>query len=368
MSKIKISNIKISNIKLTEHNVLENKELEYYAKLMEEDAVENPLDLLPKSTWHVVEFKLSNTYAGFANGLRRILIEEMPVKCISFDEKEMETDDEFILNDILIKNINLLPIDQAINDSDYHITLYVENFTPKTIDIKAKDISITLGKKGKQIPITNLIPDPNILIVRLRAGKKLFIKKLFVEQGFAKNDAAKFSLLDNTTYDILDMEPHNQFTHKGTRSIEYDPKEFHLSFTTSGNIKPDHVINLMCDVALEKIERMKKNLNEYHKSISLDNESKYYFNEELEVTYLDEVITFRFFKEYITLAYMIAHRCYMLDSTISFCTPTIDRYDNEIAIIKLKHPSPTKLLIAACDACISDINLVRHDLLMGIKK
>jgi hypothetical protein len=362
-----MNNLKVSDVKITEHNAMENKEIHKFADLMKTNSIVNPLALLPQTPWHVVEFKLSNTYSGFANGLRRVLMEELPVKCLTFEESDIETDDEFILIDVLLRSINSLPISQTVDGSDYEISLFVENFTTATMPIKGRDITIRLDKKNNS-DITNLVPDPNITLINLRQGKTLNIKKITIDQGTAKQDAAKFSLLDNITYEILDMEPYDAVAQTGTRSVDYDPKMFNISFTTSGNIQPNQVVNLLCDVVHKKLDTAKENITKYEKYEEKAPIFKYYFSEELEVLKDNDIFTFKFFREYITLAYMLAQRCYLLDNTIPFCVPTINRYDDEIAIIRLKHPSPDKLLIAACNECIKDIEILRHELISNGKK
>lgn len=352
--------MKIKDIKIFEKNIPKSKELDEIVKLMQANGIKDPIDLLP-SGWHEVHFHISDTYAGFANAIRRVLIDELPVYALDINEEMFETDDDFILSDLLKKNINLIPINQetAENYIKHDIYLYKFNDTNDIIDIKASDIKVKeKDKKSKKEVSNNLIPNSNITIIRLRPGKFIRLNSLNIVNGFCKDDAGKFSLLNNVQYKPTDMIPYDVFSGKGTRSIDYDPKEFDLSFTTCGNIKPMTVIKLTCDVLINKLTQCKKLLTEYINSTKSDTK-KYYFTDGLEVQQQSSITYYKFIGEYITISYMLAQRCFILDNNILYCVPAIDRYDNEIAIIKLKHSEPDKLLLKAIDLCVEDVSAIQ---------
>jgi hypothetical protein len=366
----------ITEVKI-ELNSVDIKALSPYIELMKKNGVKDPVSLLPTTKWQRASFKLSKTYSGMANAVRRVLMEEMLVTCLDFENQTLTTDDDFILADVLLKNINLLPVEQTPTDySSKVISLYRYNETNNIIDVKASDIIITKGlsnnkvnntnlvdSKNKRVrkttkgssdnfPIDKLIPNSNITIAYLRPGKFIKLDEITLMHGYGKDDAGRFSLIDNITYEILNIEPYDIYKQTGQRSIEYDPDEFRLSFTTSGNVTVKQVAGLLSDTLLKKINNAKERLLEYKKT---DQSIKYYYAEGCEVTIQDDIYSYKFDGEYVTLSNMLAQRCYILDNTILFCVPAIDRYDNEIAYIRLKHADPTKLLIEACDACITDV-------------
>ena len=312
------------------------------------------LDLLPKCEWHTTTFTIKNTYAGFANGIRRALIEELPTLCMDFDTAEIQTDDPFILSDVVQKCINLVPINQELKSRDINIKLHVINETDSVMDIKASHISCD----------KNVIPIPNITIAKLRPGKYLTINKISIVEGLCKNSASKFSLLSNVKYEILDHVPFDVYEQKGVRSIEYDPKEFKLEFTTVGNIRPITVIKLLCDTLSARLERMSNLLKEYIDFVSQKDGTDEYFSLGLEVKLIDEVKHYKFINEYITLAYMVGQRCFLLDSNIKYCAPTINRYDSkEIGIIKLWHPDSNKLLMESIKECLADVKKMEKEMI-----
>ncbi len=339
---LSVEKILVKQVKIED----DNKELNKLIELIKKSALhEDPRKLLPSYSWYTVDFVLNNTYAAFANAIRRTLISELPVKCLTFDEADLKTNDDFILSDVVMKNINLVPIMQNYEGKNT-ISINVQNKTNDIIDVLSNDIKVNGA---------NLVLDPNIVIIRLRPGKSLQINKLTIIEGYSKDNAAKFSLLDNVKYLPIDdnIEPFDSFTGQGTRSIEYDPKKFSLSFTTTGNISPRDVITKCANVLTNKLNLAKSKLLDYDK----DEQNKKQYNAfGIEVSIIEDIHIYKFIGEYITLAYLLAQQCYILDNNVDYCAPAIDRYDNEIAIVKLKHASSTKLLLSAIDAILKDVN------------
>jgi hypothetical protein len=298
--------------------------------------------MLPKKPYYRVSMVLKDTYSAFANALRRILIEELPVKCLDFEDHILDTDDPFILVDQLRKNINLIPIDQ---DAKYNggISLNKRNVTNKIINIYASDI---VGAE---------IPDGHIIIGVLRPGKKITISNIKVIVGLAKNDGAKFTLLGNVSYKPLGYEPFNNFTYEGKRSIEYNPTEFLLSFETARNVRVDTVINNMCDMLQSKLIRIRNFINKYK-----GNEDRaLYTDDKFRVVREKDMYIYHIHGEYITLSMLLAQTIYHINNNVAYCAGTIDRLDTEIGIIKIIDPDPNKLMLSVLDLCEKNIDIIR---------
>lgn len=374
--------ISISNINIKKIPNYDEKKLNPLLQIIN-TYDKNAINLLPTSDRQQASFIINSTHSKFANAIRRVLVEELPVYCMAFDYVELNTDDDFILCDLLQKNINLIPIQQEnkydkiddvnlenkldkadisnavenikikSDDNSYKLTLHITNKTDNIIDITASQLNAFYGKK--LIPITDIIPDPNIILTRLRPTKTININKIIIICGMSKNNYAKFSLLDNVIYRPLDVEPYNQFTKKGTRSIETTCKKFYIEFTTTGNITAKHTMLLLKETLLERLLNIQKLIKDYIKT-----GDEYYYNDLIEIKVQDGLYTYKLFTEYITIPYMLAQRCFILDPNVLFCTATIDRYDNEIGIIKIKHANSNKLLLDACAECMSDIDKLYH--------
>jgi hypothetical protein len=411
--------IKIENLSIEEKKIVKTKELDAISDSMKEFGIENPYDMLPKKKWHIVSFDLTNTHTGFAHGIYRVLVEEMEVLCSTTLEEHIVTDDEFISNKIdrLIKNINLLPINQSLTDeelSKLDVFLYKYNDTDDIIDIKASDFIVTNKSKKKKgglqtksedepqqklkkgtikgskiggkimkktagvesdeedneeeeetkikgdMDISHIYPESNSLVVRLRPGKYLKVNHLLFERGMQKDDAARFSLLNNIRYKPIDIIPYNIFAktteERGTRSIEHDSKEFNIQFTTCGNITPKEVIKLVYNRLNKELNLIKDRLMKYSKT---DITKKYYNDEGIEVANKNELYTYTLYGQYLTTVNMISQRCYLLEPSILYCAQAVKRFDNEIGIIRLIHADPNKLLISAIDACLDDLEIVK---------
>lgn len=360
----------VSNIKITKESIIESKELLELFQNMKKYDIKNPRSLLPASHWYSVEFKLKNTFAGFANSIRRVLMEEMKVKCLTITEKNIQTDDDFILSDFIIKNINLVPINQELDNNfmeKNNVYLYKYNNTNDIIDVMMSDIKISNKKDSKNVDLEKLIPESCIILVRLRPGKFIKLISFDIEEGYAKNNYAKFTLLDNIQYYPIypdNVVPFDNFTSSGTRSVEVDPTEFFISFTTSGNISVEKTINDCSSTLIERLNKAKKKVEKFSSS---KQETKYYYDENFEVIIQDEMYIYKFYQEYLTLANLVTQQCFLLDYNISFCVPAVSRFDNEIAIIKLIHAEPNKLLISSIEICIHNLEIWRDSILKNIK-
>ena len=120
----KTNTIKIYDVKVDTIDIPNNDSMKKLLDIMKRNSVDNPIKLLPSVPRVRVTFKIS-AFVGFANALRRVLMEEIPVICLNFNEVDLETDDPFIIPEQLLKNINLLSIEQR----DISTSLLVENKT-----------------------------------------------------------------------------------------------------------------------------------------------------------------------------------------------------------------------------------------------
>jgi DNA-directed RNA polymerase subunit L len=355
---------KIEKISIEEQKINKSAILDNVINLMKKNNIDGNA-MLPKNSWYDVSFELHNTYTGFANGLYRVLVEELLTLCISVEEKNIITDDKFIGDalDGLIKNINLLPVRQELLNSDkidnLDIYLYKYNDTNDVIDITIDDFKVKDGA-GKSVSIEEVFPETNIIVIRLRPGRHIKINNMFFEKGYSKNNAAKFSLLNNVVYYPTDIIPFNIYEKeeekRGTRSIEHNSSSFFIKFTTCGNIKPKTVINRIIDTISENLNIIKSRIEKYNKSEDI---KKYYNDEGIEVFNKNDVLHYVFSDQYLTIMNMVSQRCYLLDSTIPFVTGGVERFDTNTGIIKIVHADPNNILLQAIDACFKDLETIK---------
>lgn len=404
--------LKINDLKIIDQKIKKTPELDNIVKLMAAHGIQDAYNLLPTSVKKQVSFTLNNTYAAFANAIRRTLVEDIPTTCMVVDEKDIITDDEFIsgMSDVLMKNLSLVPIYQTGYVVEHHenldVYLYVFNDTNDIIDVKARDIRVvskTVGKKGKHLAnkkgkkggddsITddltdeiqedtgednkestlkdtqedpmdekkskqemkniNLCPDDNILIMRLRPSKYLKLRNIQFETGTSAKNAGKFSLLNNITYKPLDIDPYDQFTDKGTRSIEKDCKTFEITFTTCGNIEPDEVIKRMHTKLTNDLSDIKKKIDLY----AAAGKPAYYSGQDCEVTVVNSVTHIKLNGHYLSELNLIAMCGYTLDENIPFITATVERFDSVVGSLHIKHADPIGVLMKSVDSCKKDLD------------
>lgn len=379
----------IKNIK-TSQTTLNNKLLEKYINAINRKYGEKYAEsLLPISTKYIVDFEIHNTNSGFANAVRRSL-HNIFTLCLDLQMSDIETNDDFIsgISDALVKNINLIPINQESeifdkeqidnlhNNSDihdyhsefyddkvkqinikYNITMNVYNDTPNIIDVLVSNFNITTMNKQ---PVANnlLFIEPNSVVVRLRPGKFLNLKNIKIIAGHKSYDAGKFTLLNNIRYKPLDVNNFNQFDKTGERSIISNPTKFHIGFTTTGNISPKRVIQLTQNYLLNRLITTKQKITDFIEACSKNKDITHYKGNNYMVDITDAYHLYKFNEQYLTEVNMISRQCYELDKSIIYCTSGVDRYDSEHAFIKLKHPNPNKLLIDSIDICIANVNKI----------
>jgi hypothetical protein len=238
--------------------------------------------------------------------------------------------------------------------SNCKISLNKFNDTTEIIDIKASDILVE--SKSKHPP---LIPNSNLLIIRLRPGKFIKIDEFKFLRGRSFEHAGRYSLLNNVSFKQLTPVHYDMYKKEGSRSIEYDPTDFHISFSTAGNIMPRTIFNLLHQEFKRRLESIENKIKLYDDS----KENKLFFTvENFEVSFQNEIYFYKFIGEYITIPYMIAQKSYMLDNDVLFCSPGVVRYDSNVGFIKIKHPEPNTLLLKAIKECMKEIDMLYTEL------
>jgi hypothetical protein len=383
----------VEKVKIEEKSIVKSKELDKYVQLMKKHNIHSDgYELLPKNKWIEASFELHNSNSGFANAIRRTLVGELPVYTLAIDESNIKTDDEFIAcsSNVLVKNLGMIPIYQDckfINSetdsiTDYEINLSVYNDSSEIININAANINIyPINKKNKKVDNLNnsnnlvdsnnneekvnkssvknitselnslLFPESLITLIKLRPGKFLKMKNIKLIKGVANKDAGNFSLLNNVIYKPLDIEPYDQFTEKGTRSITKNCKEFYISFITCGNISIKHLINNLVNVISENLLNINKKIEIFNSFKA----STYYTGDGCEVTIDNGKYTYKFPGHYYTVVSIIASQCYSLDSNIAYCTSAVERYDTEVGILHLIHPNPNQLILKAIELSLQQL-------------
>ena len=318
-------------------------------------------DLLPKRSKYQVSFEINNTCSGFANGIRKCIIDEIPIVSLTMDSDKFSTSDRYILSDYLQKNIELIPIHQEIDfekSKKWTIQIDITNSTDEVIDIKSGDIEIFDGKK--KIPIESIM-SPNISIVELHPAMFIKISEITIIRGMSKNDASKFASVSNTRYEILDIKPlahTKEEKTQGSSSLISNPTSFRIGYTTYRNVDdPKTIIYRCCDTLTNRLEAFKKEID----NIKEDPELKIisYFSTLLDVETRGDFKFFNFKDESRTLPNMISQYCFLLDPNIPFSAPSLIHPSTEIGVVKIKHTNSLKIIQDSITAILKDISILK---------
>jgi len=329
----------IKNIKIVEDKLNSNelKKCFNYIKSLDID----PMSLLPKKNKYTVSFELSETNTEFANCIRRCLLDEIDVLSMNIDK--IETNDDYILFDLIKERIEMVPINQELNYSTYKISLNIENKTDCIIDVKTKDFTIK--------PYSDNIFSNNVRLFKLESNCYIKIDDITITKGNALENSGKYSFLSNVFYKILDIPHISESNNKSDNSLLSNPTHFLLKYTTYGNISPKNVIIKCCDTLLN---RLKNILNEIE-SIKSEKDIPY-SSDLLDIKKITDILYIYIENEYWTLINLISKYVYLEDKNVPFVSPYIQHPDIKKGGIKIKHNQDIKILKNSIKKIILDLN------------
>lgn len=352
--------VKVKNVSVEDVPSVDSKLISKYTKLARGKYADIE-DWIPPDR-KAVSFDIDG-YVGFANGIRQIAVDEVITYAMDVDYQSIDTNDNSILVDLVCKNLNLIPINQEIAaDFKGKIGLLVENKTTSILTVYSRSLTVYNSHKSGGANATggsgatgassstdttggadaNLITHRTIPICNLKPGRYLKISGIRIEQGYGKDDAGKFTLLNNVRYKI------NVDEKKRAMSIAYDPNSFSLRLETAGNISIDTLIDRIYTAGVGKLDRLAELLADYK------NETEWHI-EGLDVTYIDGVYVFSIYQEHYMLVNLLAQKCYLLNPDIPYCTKN-KKMEKDAAVIYLKYDDPKRLLMDAIESCRVDFD------------
>jgi hypothetical protein len=351
--------VHVKNIKITEFNFAKefdntsNKDMQKFLKYLPKDKAK---EILPKKAMYTVSFELHDTCTSIANAIRRTLIDDIEIKSFDFDEYvDINTNDKYLTQDFVKKQIELLPIAQEFDYKDIKISLSKSNNTDEIIKIYARDFNIT--KNDKQIDNDDIIGVTTPLFP-LRPNKYIKINNIFISTGIGIDNAGKYSALNGFTYKIENIQPlqeANQFEqYSGKSSMLVNPKVFSLSYTTHRNIiKPKYFIIKCCETLITRMSNILKDIK------NIKNSDNTYKSDLLELETINGLKQLKIKGEYWTVINLISQYCF--DETkgkIKFVTPALIHPEKEIGIIKINHPEFSTVMQKSIKKIIDDITTI----------
>jgi hypothetical protein len=284
---------------------------------------EIPKELFPDFTHKKLSYNLINSCTSFANAIRRCCLNELEIKYLNI--QEINTNDKYQINQVIENRINQIPLLQSIEDN-VTFKLSVKNDTSDLMHIYTNAFKVEKGKN-------QIYFNQNIKVCSLRTNCYINIV-LNVKQDKGCNDG-KYSLCC-TEYEILDAD----YT---TSSVNQNNKEFYMGIETFGNIEPSEVIKNCCDLLVNRLKVIEKNINEDKVKIIVNGKINQYLIE----------------NESHTISNLLCEYTYNLNPEIELVnTEYITVPDNKfyLCIIDNNHK---KLILNSINAIIIDLNLFK---------
>jgi len=204
--------------------------------------------------------QLNNINTAIANGFRRVILSELPIKAMKFKSSSFSTTDPFILVDFVQGRFRNIPIDQNIS-TDTIFSLDVTNKTERLLEVKTKDLKIIKG--------TNRLPfNSTFTLFMLNPSKSVSISEIYIKIDYGYNHGGH-SVTCNARSLPTDIEPFNTFTKTGIPSSIADPKNFKIIFISNGNMDAKDIIKLACKELINRLRDLKNIEIEYQNDIAI---------------------------------------------------------------------------------------------------
>jgi DNA-directed RNA polymerase subunit L len=243
--------MKIQNIKIQDYNI-------NYEKSKFKEIIENNKHLLPNMNKQSISFDLINSNEAFANAIRRVFNDELPVKCLETYYHNIITNDKFILIDNIIERIQLISILQTI-DINTSFSLNIRNDTNDIINVYTRDlINKNINDKTKYFNI-------NIQICSLRPNRYISINHIKPGINYGYN---------NSIYSIGSFKYEAINTDFTVPSLNNEGKDYHLELINNSNISIKNLIILIYETLYIRLKKIQDYVNDYNIEKNADDVNK----------------------------------------------------------------------------------------------
>ena len=226
-------------------------------------------------------FDIENLDLSIINGIRRIILTEIPVVGFYGEEEtsiEMISNTGPLHNEFMKHRIGLIPInvDETITDNyeddDYIFELDANNTGSTTINITTANISGSYKNKEltklelKELFPQNPITKENILITRLRPNEELHFKATAIKRtaktnaSFSPVSLANFYFIENNAES--DKKDNILDKHRSYYKNEYgDPTLIKFEIESINKLSYKYLFSKAIQILINKIEKLINNIN-----------------------------------------------------------------------------------------------------------
>jgi DNA-directed RNA polymerase subunit L len=185
---------------------------------------------------------ISGCNNAIANGIRRTIACELPVKHLTCDYENIVTDDPFIIPEMIQKRLRMIPLLQSV-PAGAKFELHIVNASEADLDVKTGDI-----KGGKYF-------DNTYTLLTLKPGRKLSIVDISVASNYGYFESYGMCTVAIDAVSVCkDMVPYDMYTGKGSHTHTADPKVWEISFGTNGTMSPKDILIAACNNIIERLK------------------------------------------------------------------------------------------------------------------
>lgn len=248
-----------------------------------------------------VSFELHNVTTSFANAIRRTLLSECLVKCMTFNLSAYTSTNPYMLNDFVLNRLEFVPINQMTVTNDMIFKLSITNNiktrlahvnqrydrverdygkltddenkqkekdlkdaeNPQSISVYSGDIKFheNSPKKLDRLPFNE-----TFTLATLDEGTSIEISSISIIEGFGYNHS-RHSLTHLASGVPLDQIPLDLHTGEGVPSGLANPQIHLIKFTTNGIMDPHQIITYACKSIEERLLFI-RNLHDEFKTVN----------------------------------------------------------------------------------------------------
>jgi DNA-directed RNA polymerase subunit L len=372
---MKIENIKASNLSLDSKN-------KYYKLLTDSDINYN------FNNKNILSFELKESNEAFANGIRRVFNDELEVKALDIKPQDIETDDKFILPDLIRERINLLAFPQSVpnkfKDGDklaldsYVFQLRLENQSEDIIKVYAKDIRLKIG--SKIIDPGNNFFNQNIQICSLRPRSYLYLNNIHVSKKFGYDNNTH--CMGTCRYECINVD----FTKS---CLDQELTDFKIELCDNSQSSHSEMVSMIYENLLFRLSKFQKLVNDYEIPPDSDSNVEQVLNANMELYIIkntkvvdlkaegdkgsvgkasvDDLYEIHVNNEYHTVGNIVCKYVYLLNRDIDLINYKLVHILKHKIIIIIKHPEYKKIINKSVDNFINDLTLWKKTLLSNLK-
>jgi hypothetical protein len=171
------------------------------------------------------------------------------------DESNIETNDEFIIPEMVTKRFKMLPLLQSGDVMKMEFELIASNNTTVVRDVKSAEIKVLVG--GKELPF-----DENVTMFTLQPTKHIKIKSITTGRNFGFVVGEGMCVLGFHAVSLaVGVEPLNVYEGTGVSSKVTNVRHWKLAFETNGTMPVKKIVIIACDNLIERLTRIYKLLS-----------------------------------------------------------------------------------------------------------